>query len=170
MATSAFELNHHLDFVDTLSTAQEHAEAKREFACSIVGGNEARREMLAGSAKNAGWGAVGSRSVDESRSIETEESLVIVDLVGSEDSGAVRQEVQRLASRHGVLLLVCGNEGDPMEEIWARGLGIWLYLPGVPDDADLSSLCADALRITERNAPQAIELQPAANRRLRRAR
>ena len=149
-------------------------EATHEFACCVVASNAARSDMLAMSAKAAGWGAIHCVAATDLDGTDfdctaQEERLTIVDIAGSQPGDACRSLVQRLAKRRGALLLVCNNSGDAAEEIWARGLGVWFYLPGVPDDADLSSLCADALHITERSAPQTLEL-PAAPRPMRKAR
>lgn len=45
-----------------------------------------------------------------------------------------------------MLLAVCGHEGDPQEETWARQLGVWLYLPGVSIDHvdEISVMCEQA--------------------------
>ena len=58
--------------------------------------------------------------------------LVIIDLTspeGGEPTG-FRQLVEKLACTSHVLLLTCGNEGDAEQEVWARHLGVWMYLPG----------------------------------------
>jgi hypothetical protein len=176
MATSTIDISSYEivePVVESPTTVSHSVDATtQEFACTVVASDQTRREMLANNAKAAGWGVVHSCSKIEVNALMAEhnENLVIIDLTGSHSMADCRKAVEKLTGRHGMLLLVCGNEGDPSEEIWARGLGVWLYLPGVADDADLSSLCADALRISERNAPQMIEL-PAANRKLmRRAR
>ncbi|NIL99064.1 MAG: hypothetical protein GTO53_13870, partial [Planctomycetales bacterium] len=51
-----------------------------------------------------------------------------------------------------VLVALCGNEGNALEEIWARELGVWLYLPGVVDDSDLSSLLEAGQQVAARRA------------------
>ena len=42
-----------------------------------------------------------------------------------------------------------------MEEIWARQLGVWLYLPGVVDDSDLSSLFEEGRAVASRRKHRA---------------
>jgi hypothetical protein len=37
-----------------------------------------------------------------------------------------------------------------MEEIWARQLGAWMYLPGVNDHSDVAMLCGEARNAAEK--------------------
>ena len=78
--------------------------------------------------------------------------LAFVDLDGfdatPEDS--FRDLCQQLAAAGGNLLLaVCGREGDGLEEIWARQLGVWLYLPGVTEGGGVAELCDEARGVVE---------------------
>ena len=50
------------------------------------------------------------------------------------------------------LLIVCGTEGNPLEEIWAWQLGVWLYLAGVDLNCDVESLCSEARQVTNKLA------------------
>jgi hypothetical protein len=45
--------------------------------------------------------------------------------------------------------VICGSEDNVDEELWARQLGAWLYLPGVTDGDSLTSLCVEARRLRE---------------------
>ena len=53
---------------------------------------------------------------------------------------------ETLAAMPGMLLAICGHEADPQEEIWARQLGVWLYLPGLSTQhvGEISVLCEQA--------------------------
>ena len=57
---------------------------------------------------------------------------------------------EEYASRPGTLLVVCGSEDSVDEEMWARQLGAWVYLPGVSGADALMSLFAEARRVGER--------------------
>lgn len=122
--------------------------------CLVVSRNDTRRGWLAMAALDGGWRTF--RCGDVSTAAEcidrTFVHLAIVDLeeVGGRDSEAFRQLAERLAGQAGLLLLICGNEGQPKEEIWARQLGVWMYLAGVTDGPDLSLLCGEALQIAQR--------------------
>ena len=56
------------------------------------------------------------------------------------------QLCQLLAEMQGLLLVICGHDGDVEEEIWARQLGVWLYVPGLSNASseDLALLCQQA--------------------------
>jgi hypothetical protein len=49
-----------------------------------------------------------------------------------------------------MLLVICGRDGDAMQEIWAHQLGAWLYLPGVDISGDLAMLCSQARMVVEK--------------------
>ena len=55
--------------------------------------------------------------------------LAFVDLEGVQGVG-FQTLVRQLADQRQVLLVVCGHEQDGTEEVWARQLGVWFYLPG----------------------------------------
>ncbi len=57
---------------------------------------------------------------------------------------------EEFAGRTGTLLVVCGSEDSVEEELWARQLGAWVYLPGVSGGDALMSLFAEARRAAER--------------------
>jgi hypothetical protein len=47
-------------------------------------------------------------------------------------------------------VVVCGSGDSVDEELWARQLGAWVYLPGVSGGDALMSLFAEARRVAER--------------------
>jgi hypothetical protein len=51
-----------------------------------------------------------------------------------------------------LLVVVCGHQNDPGEEIWARGLGAWLYLPGLDQETEVSTVCREAMIASQRLA------------------
>jgi hypothetical protein len=77
--------------------------------------------------------------------------LVIVDLqeAGPESPG-YRELVEHLAANEDALLMLCGEEENPLEEIWARQHGAWLYLPGVDASCDVTMLCCEAKELADR--------------------
>ena len=90
--------------------------------------------------------------------------MAVVDfavLDGELDAESVRQMrelTEQLATQRNMLLMLCGNEGDALEEIWARQLGVWLYLPGIREQNDVQALCSQALPVAERLAGRQREL------------
>jgi hypothetical protein len=72
--------------------------------------------------------------------------LAFVDLEG-EDAVGFQSLVRQLADQRQVLLVVCGRGQDGAEEVWARQLGVWFYLPGICDASTIGLLCRDARSI-----------------------
>jgi hypothetical protein len=129
------------------------------FQCLILSGQSSRREMLNRAAETAGWEPVVCPDAETAREQIGRMflQLAIVDMVplaGREPPG-YRELTEKLARLGGLLLVICGNEGRPQEEIWARQLGAWLYLPGVVESDDVAMLCGEARQIAEQlAAPQ----------------
>ena len=84
--------------------------------------------------------------------VEADYQLVIVDIAHplGERVNDMVEVAEEFAGRPGTLLVVCGSEDSVEEELWARQLGAWVYLPGVSSGDALVSLFAEARRIGER--------------------
>ncbi len=76
--------------------------------------------------------------------------LALVDMDGVQAADDLRRLCEDIAQSKKTLLMLCGNEGNALEEIWARQLGAWLYLPGVTQGNDLVALCAEARPVAEK--------------------
>ncbi|HEY1598308.1 MAG TPA: hypothetical protein VGG64_01810 [Pirellulales bacterium] len=122
--------------------------------CLVVATDEGRRENLGFVAREGGWNVTLCREPAEAIAQARQRLLqmAIVDLSGSvaSDSASYRFLVEQLACTSRMLLLVCGNVDDTREEVWARHLGVWMYLPGAIDGADLVGLCVAARETVER--------------------
>ena len=84
--------------------------------------------------------------------VEGEYQLVIVDIahpIGDRVNDSI-EIAEEFAGRPGTLLVVCGSDDSVDEELWARQLGAWVYLPGVTSGDALVSLFSDARRVAER--------------------
>jgi hypothetical protein len=46
-----------------------------------------------------------------------------------------------------LLTIVCGQTRNANEEIWARSNGAWVYLPGVPPEADFDDILHGAKHV-----------------------
>jgi len=81
--------------------------------------------------------------------------LAVVDLYRTHGTPPVglRGLCELLAADGTALLVICGNDEDAVEEIWAHQLGAWLYLPGVEADSDLAMLCGQARTVVEKFEP-----------------
>ena len=122
--------------------------------CLVVAGDEGRRQRLAAAATKAGWQLVSCARAPEASAIaeRTRLQLVILDLQREDDghAGALGTLTESLAHRRDLLLVLCSASGNDAEEIWARQLGVWLYLPGLDVDEDLAALCGEARRLAKR--------------------
>jgi DNA-binding NtrC family response regulator len=122
------------------------------FQCLIVSADPGRREMFERAASDGGWKT--SLCVDAPAALthiaRSFVQLAIVDLEGRA-MAEFRPVIEKLsAAGSGLLLIVCGNEGQAEEEIWARQAGAWLYLPGVREGSNFALLCGEARQIAER--------------------
>jgi hypothetical protein len=108
-----------------------------------------RREWLSRAATTAGWDTVVCADEHNATAAlrRTRFRLAWVDLdhPGPASSG-FRDLCQTLAGTPGLLLAICGHVRDPQEEIWARQLGVWLYLPGISQTQidEIRAVCEQA--------------------------
>ncbi len=121
------------------------------FQCLIVSADPERRAMFERAAADGGWKTfvcadAGTALTHINRSFV---DLGVVDLEG-QVADTFRPVVEQLTARSGLLLIVCGHEGDIDEEVWVRQLGAWLYLPGVVESSNFALLCGEARQISER--------------------
>ena len=124
--------------------------------CLVVSADDSRRENLGFAAHEGGWQVTlcpdSAAGIAQASHALTQ--LAIVDMTGATENQltSYRFMVEHLACNSRMLLLICGKLDDPREEIWARHLGVWMYLPGAIDGADLVGLCAAAREAAERLA------------------
>jgi hypothetical protein len=154
IAYAEFETSTQSDFFATRSPATQST----LLHCLIVSEDAERREFFEAAAESAGWQvtALAEASSASSAAHRFCHSLVIVDLDGAEpgNSTSLRALVEQFSADAQRLLIVCGTEGNPLEEIWARQLGAWLYLAGVDLTCDVESLCSEARHVADKLAPQ----------------
>jgi hypothetical protein len=122
--------------------------------CLVVSGDSGFRGRL-GAVSDLSECATCATPVDVAElagAIDGDYQLVIVDIahpLGDRVNDTV-EVAEEFASRPGTLLVVCGSEDSVEEELWARQLGAWVYLPGVSSGDALVSLFAEARRVGER--------------------
>jgi len=128
----------------------------RHFSCLIVGESADRFSMFEAAAEQSGWqtevchGAVKANVVIARHRFQ----LAIIDLAGAgTDANELREVAEALAGDKETLLMISGNEDDPLEEIWARQIGSWVYLPGVDETCDLGMVCGEARTVAEKLYP-----------------
>lgn len=122
--------------------------------CLVVSGDEGLRGRLSTMSELGGF--VGCETpadaMDLRSAVDGDYQLVIVDIahpLGDRVNDSV-EIAEEFASRPGTLLVVCGSEDSVEDELWARQLGAWVYLPGVSGGDALVSLFTEARRAGER--------------------
>ena len=125
--------------------------------CLIVAEDTERREFFRKSAEAAGWQATVCADAIAATNAANRfrHTLMLVDLADTAPGNAtsLRSFAEQLSGNSRQLLVVCGEEGNPLEEIWARQLGVWLYLAGVDSSCDISSLCSEARQVADKLNP-----------------
>ena len=122
--------------------------------CLVVSGDNGFRSRLHTMSELGGYASC-ELPVDAAglrHAVDGEYQLVIVDIarpVGDRVNDTVEM-AEEFAARPGTLLVVCGSEDSVDEELWARQLGAWVYLPGVSSGDALMSLFAEARRVSDR--------------------
>jgi ActR/RegA family two-component response regulator len=125
--------------------------------CLVCMPDEMLRNAVARAAAEAGWSVVQAEDPAQAWSAiaQTAFHFVVIDLQ-QETSASVagaRELCEQLAMHSQRLLMVCGHEADPLQEVWARQLGAWLYVPGLSSDVspdDLQGICVQAREAIER--------------------
>jgi hypothetical protein len=135
-------------------TDRRSVRAPGEIECLVVSGDGGLRGRLESVADLSGCATcVSPADVTElTNAVESEFQLVFVDIaspLGDRVNDTV-EVAEEFASRPGTLLVVCGSEDSVEEELWARQLGAWVYLPGVSSGDALVSLFVEARRLAER--------------------
>ena len=137
------------------------SETGRSRQCLVVASDLSRRLLLSQAARRVGWQAIEAADAAggltcAARSIV---DLAIVDLSVAQPDDNEEQHllnlVERLADHRRRLVMVCGNHQRPREEVWARQLGVWIYVPGLDDSAyedgaDVVAICSHAAEIVDR--------------------
>jgi hypothetical protein len=123
-------------------------------ACLVISPDSLKRMMFGQSAERSGWQQI--VCADAASALEHLESssvgMVLIDLASAGDTSleARRWLVEQLAGRKDVLTVVCGRTNDSEEEIWARQLGVWMYLPGVAPESDLDPMLVAGREVSVR--------------------
>ncbi|MCA9198508.1 MAG: hypothetical protein KDA87_13265 [Planctomycetales bacterium] len=127
---------------------ESHAGEVTTHQCLVVSFSHDLREMISNAANDTGWDTVVCSDIQNALAAfrRTNFQIGFVDLNSDTNSDELRQLCQQLVTEEKFLLAVCGHENDCSEEIWARQLGVWLYLPGVELEhaADIGALCEQA--------------------------
>lgn len=121
--------------------------------CLVISGNRELRSRLDSVTELSGWSSCDMPTdAEELRSTtDAEFQLVVVDIAHpiGERVNDTLEIAEEFAARPGTLLVICGSNESVEDELWARQLGAWVYLPGVSCGDSLVSLFAEAKRVVE---------------------
>lgn len=119
--------------------------------CLVASASERRRRLLRAAAEEQKWFAV---VVSGSQELLRQAFLERVDLVWidfpdpgglqADDRRELRDAAETATSVMSGLLVVSGRDVNGDEEIWARSLGAWAYLPDALGAAELEVVFGDA--------------------------
>lgn len=130
--------------------------------CLVLTWSEGRAELLRSAASNESWQATVNIDVREFlRNLYVlRVPLTFVDLpdVDAKSYSLLKEAAQRTSELGNSLVVICGLGGNPAEEIWARQLGAWAYLPGDNGLAGLELVFGDARKAVANQALVNVEL------------
>lgn len=129
--------------------------------CLVMSWSELRTQLLRSAAENEDWQAVVCRDVNEfvRRVFQLNTPLTIVDLPKSDSTAyaGLCKAATRARDINDSLLVVCGTNGNTKEEVWARQLGAWTYLPAATDLAGLEMVFGEARKALARKSSAYVE-------------
>jgi len=132
--------------------------------CLVVCACPDRRAALDASASAAGWRTITRADAGNAHAAAEQSGvqLAIVDLEPEGTPAGFRWLCEWLMENcsGGLLLLICGHAENAAEELWARQLGAWAYLPGVADASQCESWLHDSRAAARRLAWQPDDLFP----------
>ena len=123
--------------------------------CLLVSANEKHIDVITSTAANEGWLAATYRAVEQVLfdAIRTQFHLAFVD-IQSVSGHALQSEYEQLArdlaEKHVPLIVISGDPNDPLGEIRARQLGVWLYMPGFDGKTELDVVFREAREVHEK--------------------
>ncbi len=125
--------------------------------CLVLSADADRRRRLLGITENAGWRPLECESVGAAmrQADRWKTYLAVIDFCGLKERQrqTFRKFAERLGKQTEPLLMICDDDdSSSIGELWARQLGVWLYLPEVSLGDELVELCAEAFRATEKQA------------------
>jgi hypothetical protein len=130
--------------------------------CLVLTWSEGRADLLRSAARNESWQA--TVNVDTREFLRNvfllRVPLTFVDLpaIQQQKYTVWQNAAERAKDLSDSLVVICGVGGDSAEEIWARQLGAWAYLPGDNGLAGLELIFGDARKAVANQALVCVEL------------
>ena len=129
--------------------------------CLIVSWSDQRAELLRAAAESTSWETIVEQDVSQflRHVFQLRVPLTIVDLPVSGDSGyeRIRTAASRVCDVNDSLLVICGATKNSSEELWARELGVWTYLPEASDLSGLEFVFSEARKAIARQSSTYVE-------------
>jgi CTP:molybdopterin cytidylyltransferase MocA len=129
--------------------------------CLVVSTSARRAQLWVRAAHEERWATIVCTTADDAmrQSVRQRVELALIDLQSAPraQEKTLRTLVEQLAARGGPLLAVCGRPDDTTGEVWSRQLGVWMYLPGVDSQSDISLLCGEARNVLQKLEHQAAQ-------------
>lgn len=121
--------------------------------CLVVSEEANRRETFSLAASQGGWKSVPCSDVPAAEDCFRRMflQLAVIDLQRSQQVPLEHLEklIENMARTGNTLLVVCGDEGNLEQEVWARQAGVWMFIPGVEDGSELKTLLSEAHCLTQ---------------------
>lgn len=130
--------------------------------CLVLTWSEGRADLLRSAARNESWQATVNIDVREflRNVFLLRVPLTFVDMPDAErhEYPVWQSAAERAKDLSDSLVVVCGISGDVREEVWARQLGAWAYLPGDNGLNGLELIFGDARKAIANKALVCVEL------------
>ena len=128
--------------------------------CLIVSLSDERASRLQSAAEKEAWEAVVCRDAKKflRHVFQQKVPLTLIDLppVDLPAYEELKNATIRVCELSDSLLIICGADGGAEEELWARELGVWTYLPEVSRPAELDWIFGEARKaLAKRSTVQA---------------
>ncbi len=124
--------------------------------CLIFSWSELRAKRLQSAAEQEAWEAIVCVNAGKflRHVFQQKVPLTLVDLPQVDLSvyAEMRAATVKVCEASDSLLIICGSEASAEEELWARQLGVWTYLPEVERPAELDWIFVEARKALAQRA------------------
>ncbi|WP_146451143.1 hypothetical protein [Bythopirellula polymerisocia] len=131
--------------------------------CLMLTWSDERAGLLRNAAESESWRSTVNRDVQEylRNLFRLRVPLTLIDLpcLKSNSYVGIQQAASHASELGSSQVIICGNDNHREEEIWARGLGVWAYLPGDRGPAGLEFVFGDARQALAKSAMTYVELE-----------
>lgn len=131
--------------------------------CLILSWSDQRAKRFQSAAEKEAWEAVVCSGAGKFLKciFQHKVPLTLVDLPQVELDGyaELQNATAKVCDVSDSMLIICGEEENEDEEVWARQLGVWAYVPGVARPADLDWVFVEARKALAQQASARVDPQ-----------